>query len=255
MKRVVFITGGSSGLGLEISRHLARTNFRVYAGFRNKKPLAVVGISFIKIDVTRDSDCHGAVKKIVDAEGRIDVLINNAGQGVSGPFEKFTARDFLNLVDVNAVGAFRLAKEVLPQMKSQNSGLIINITSLNGLVSFPGFAIYSASKFAAEAFGKALYYELQKFGIKVINLAPGAIYDPEASYVGHKPAREKFAFLKFLLPMITREQVAEAVLKLINKESPPSQVSLGRDAKLIGFINRIIPNALWNKIMLFIWNK
>src|SRR3990172_109909 len=129
MKNVVFITGTSSGLGRELAIFLINQNFIVYGGSRRETE--VDGLKWIKIDVTSDVSCKKAINEIVKKEGKIDVLINNAGYSLSGPFEEFSSEDYLKILDTNAVGAFRLIKEIITHMRRSGGGRIINKSLLS----------------------------------------------------------------------------------------------------------------------------
>ncbi|OGM10393.1 hypothetical protein A2159_01945 [Candidatus Woesebacteria bacterium RBG_13_34_9] len=253
-KKVVFITGASSGLGKVIADKLDSEGYVVYRGVKEQEE--VRHKKDIRLDISSDDDCAIAIEKIRKEESRIDVLINNAGYTLAGETCKFGSNEYLNILNVNSVGAFRLIKKVVPIMKKQRSGKIINITSLNGLVSLPNFGLYSSSKFALDAQGIALRYELAKDGIWVINVAPGAIENKEKSTnLPHKPAREKLWILKLLMPMISREEVSEKIEEIIKKPNPPARVILGNDAKITYFLQRFLPSCCWDKLMLYVWNK
>lgn len=257
MEKIILVTGTSSGLGKAIAKELSLGNI-VYAGARNLgKVPAGKGLKPIKLDITSELDCRNAVERIIKEEGRIDVLINNAGYGIVGPTTDFSSEDFLKILNTNPVGAFRLIKRVVPYMKKQKSGKIINITSLNGLISLPNFGLYSASKHGLHALGVALHYELRKYGIWVTNLAPGAIasYEKSSKALPHKPAREKFKILKFLMPMVTRSSVADKVEKLIDSSNPPVEVIMGADARITTFLKRFLPSFAWEYLMSLVWNK
>ncbi len=258
MKRVVLVSGASSGLGKAIVEHLEEYGYVVYGGVRDTKKYKSSGtLHYIKLDITSDSDVKNAVAKIIKEQKRIDVLVNCAGMTLVGPTLDFTSDDYMNLLNTNAVGAFRLMKEVTQHMKKKKSGAIISITSMNGLVSFPNYGLYSSSKFAMDALSSALYYELKNDGIHVTTIAPGAIYNPNAdsSTMPHKPAREKFKILKIALPMVTQHEIVHTILHIMDIKNPPSRIVLGRDAKLVHTMNRIVPHGLWNKMMLYIWQK
>ncbi len=257
MKKVILITGASGGLGKILVRRLLGKNI-IYASARNPDEIERgKNIKPIKLDIASERDCKEAVEKIVKSEGRVDVLINNAGYGLAGPATDFSSEDFLKILNTNAVGAFRLIKRVVPYMKKQKSGKIINITSLNGLISLPNFGLYSASKHGLDALGVALHYELLPYGIWVTNLAPGAIAseEGEGGRLPHKPAREKFKILKFLMPMVTRNSVADKVEKLIDSSNPPVEVIMGADARITTFLKRFLPSFAWEYLMSLVWNK
>lgn len=258
MKKIVLVTGASSGLGKTVAEHLDEHGYVVYGGVRDQKKHKSSGnLRYVKLDITSDADVKNAVKKIIKEQKRIDVVISCAGLTMAGPTIDFTTHDYMNLFNINAVGTFRLIKEIVPYMKKQKGGKIINITSMNGLVSFPNFGLYSSSKFALDALSIALHYELKKDGIGVTAIAPGAIYNDgkDLSKMPHKPAREKFLALKMLLPMVTEHEIVHSIMHTIEMKNPPARIVLGRDAKLVHTMNRMIPQSLWNKIMLYIWQK
>jgi short-subunit dehydrogenase len=263
MKRIILITGCSQGLGKYLAESLASHGHRVYAGVRKVEDVKLLeaqktekNLTFIQLDVTRNEECLGAVARILREEKRIDVLINNAGNTLSGPITDFSDQDFSNLLDVNTVGAFRLITAVIPVMKHKE-GKIINITSLNGLLALPYFSIYSASKFALQSLGNALYYELAKEKIHITSLSPGAIKHPhnKGKPLSHTPAREKFLVLKILMPLVSYEKILTTISDIIEKKSPPREVTLGNDAKITVLLQRFLPNTLWESLMLYIWKK
>jgi short-subunit dehydrogenase len=258
MRKIVLVTGASSGLGKSIAEHLVAHGYVVYGGVREPKKHKSSGdLHYVKLDITSDNDVKNAVRKIITDHKRIDVLVNCAGLTMVGATTDFTTDDYANLLNTNAVGAFRLVKEIVSFMKKQKSGKIINITSMNGLVSFPNFGLYSSSKFALDALSTALHYELKKDGIDVVAIAPGAIYNPDidTSKMPHRPARDKFLMLKVLLPMVTQDKIVHAIISTIESKNAPSRIVLGRDTKLVHTMNRIMPQNLWNRMMLYIWQK
>jgi short-subunit dehydrogenase len=258
MKKIALVTGASSAFGKSICEHLVEQGFVVYAGTRNLKKISSnKNLHAIKLDITSDTNVKKVVNEIIKKHKRIDVLINCAGNTLAGPTTEFIANDYLDLLQVNAVGAFRLIKEVVPFMKKKKAGIIISITSMSGLVSFPNFGIYSSSKFALDALSESLYYELKKDGIHVTTIAPGAIYNPkvDTSSMPHKPAREKFRVLKVLLPMVTIEDITHTLLDLLESKNPPSRIVVGRDAKLVYTMNRMLPHRVWNRLMSYVWQK
>lgn len=257
--KVVLITGASSGLGKALmEKFIDNGNYKVYAGIKNAKEelVGIKGVTRVNLDVTRDSDVEQFIDLIMMKEKRIDVLINNAGITLVGQTDKFDIIDYKNILDVNSIGAFRLIKKSLPLMK-ENGGRIINIVSLNGVVAFPNFGLYSSSKFAEEALGTSLRYELYKENIFVTNIIPGAIKREKELDKGlpHKSAREKFVLLKILMPMLTYKDVARQIIKCVENPCPPARVLLGNDALLTCFLNKLVPNNMWDKIMLYVWNK
>lgn len=266
MKKVVLVTGSSRGLGKVLAEKLSLKGSIVYAGIRDKNQLPLLqqiwqkdfpGIKPLKLDVTAGEDCRLAIAEIVKNEGRIDLLINAAALVIAGPGQDFSAEDYLKILDTNAVGPFRLIKEVLPLMVGQKGGQIINITSLNGLVSLPNFSLYSSSKFALEALGMALRTELRGQGIWITNVEPGAFSKPDelGKPLVHKSAREKFWLLRKLLPISKLEDVVESIEEIIDNPKPPARFLLGRDTRLIFLLQRFLPQSLWDRLLFFIWKR
>lgn len=179
----ILITGCSSGFGLMAAKHLSNQGHHVYATMRNinghnaKKAMELRGyanennlsIDVLEIDVTSDESVNKAVSQI----GDVDVLINNAGRGYGGPIESFSSEQFMDQLDLNVVGTFRMAKAVLPKMRAQNNGLIIQISSIAGRCCSPGFGIYHASKWGVEGLSESMRYELSPLGIDVVMVQPG----------------------------------------------------------------------------------
>lgn len=182
MKKIL-ITGCSTGFGYDASKYLAEKGHHVYASMRNTngknaqpakelKDFANsngLKIEVVDIDVTSDESVNAAIAQIPT----VDVLINNAGVGFGGPIEAFTSKEILNQLDLNIVGTLRTAKAVLPGMRAQGSGLIIQVSSTAGRAAFPGFGVYHASKWGLEGVSEALRYELAPLGIDVVIVEPG----------------------------------------------------------------------------------
>lgn len=268
MEKTILVTGCSRGLGKLLAEELTKKKYLVYAGIRDlagsKELIAswkkiYPNIKPIKLDVTSDSDSINVIKEIYKKEKKIDVLINVVGYSKSGSLEQFSVQDYKDILDTNTIGAFRLIKEVVPLMKSRKSGRIINITSLNGLLALPNFGIYCSSKFALEALGLSLRYELLKYNVWVTNVEPGAIYNKDKIEKGikfsHVPVRERFWIVKKLLPMVTEEQVVKKVENLIDNPCPPSQTVVGRDALITTTLQKFLPKSIWDRLLRFIWSK
>ncbi len=261
----MLITGGSSGLGKYIAESLATKGYRVFAGMRSKKKILLLSkqwrnksVQPIQLNITSDKDCFDAVEKIVKKEGGIDVLVNNAGYALVGSFENHTSQDFQDILNVNTVGSFRMIKAVFPFMKKRKDGKIINITSLNGVLALPSFAMYCSSKFALEALGLSLKHEVAKYNIHITNLAPGAIQSPDHSQkkeMPHKPAREKFLILKILMPFLTYKKITEKIISIINNSNPPVEVIMGADSLITTSLQRVLPRSVWDKMVSYVWSK
>ncbi len=172
--RVVLVTGCSSGFGKALAEALHQRGDRVYATLRTPLPAASSdGPHYLRMDVTDDAAVAEGVATILREEGRIDCLVNNAGFGISGAIEDTTVDEVRTQLDTNLLGTHRLVRAVLPTMRAQRSGRIINMSSLGGIVSVPFQAFYCVSKFGIEAYTEALRMEVRSFGIHASLIEPG----------------------------------------------------------------------------------
>ena len=172
MKKVILITGISSGFGRETSGLLSERGHIVYGTVRNNPP-AISGVNCLIMDLTDHESIKNAVSTVILKEGRIDVLINNAGMHTGGPSETIPMEYIRKQMDTNFLGMVQIIREVLPVMRRQGSGTIINFSSIGGLMGLPYQPYYSASKFAIEGFSEALRMEISSFNIKVVVINPG----------------------------------------------------------------------------------
>lgn len=182
-KKVVLITGTNSGFGWLTANSIAALGHKVYATMRGTdgKNAAkaevlsnVENITVLDVTLTDETSVKNAINNIIATEGRIDVLVNNAGTGMTGVAESYTPADVQEMFDVNVIAPWRLMKLVLPAMRKQAEGLIINVTSGFGTFSFPFSAVYGASKFGLEGLSEGLHYEVRPLGVDVAILQPGA---------------------------------------------------------------------------------
>jgi NAD(P)-dependent dehydrogenase (short-subunit alcohol dehydrogenase family) len=186
MPKTILITGASTGFGRDTAETLSRAGHIVFASMRDPqaknrkhaKTLHQQGIEIVELDVSSDASVDRAVKEVLTRAGRIDVLINNAGIASAGVTEAFTPDQAKIVFDTNVVGLLRTSRAVLPAMRGQGDGLIINIGSILGRVTFPFFGIYGASKFAVEALTDSLRYEVSQLGIDVTLVQPSAYPTP-----------------------------------------------------------------------------
>jgi NAD(P)-dependent dehydrogenase (short-subunit alcohol dehydrogenase family) len=183
-KAVAVVTGSSSGIGYETSLLLAKNGFFTYATMRtpdksnkiNKsKQNKKLPLEILRLDVTDDKSVKEAIEDIADERGRIDVLVNNAGYALVGPVEELSVQEFREQFETNVFGVIRVIKEVLPIMRKQRHGIIVNISSVAGRIGFPLTSAYVSSKFALEGLSESMAYEVEQFGIKVILIEPGVI--------------------------------------------------------------------------------
>ncbi|WP_080057590.1 SDR family oxidoreductase [Spirosoma aerolatum] len=182
-KKVILITGTNSGFGWLTARSCAASGHRVYATMRDvssrnadkaQELVRQAGITVLDVDVTRSASVTDAVATVLGHEGRIDVLINNAGLYATGITETFTDDDLDNVMDVDVKGPWRLIRAVLPHMRQQKEGLIINISSVAGRFSVPFQTVYNSAKFAVEGLTEGLHYEVRPLGVDVVMVQPGA---------------------------------------------------------------------------------
>jgi NAD(P)-dependent dehydrogenase (short-subunit alcohol dehydrogenase family) len=182
MSKTILITGASSGFGRDTAETLFRAGHTVYASMRGTlgknreagEALRKLGIMTVELDVSDDASVEAGVKKVLAEAGKIDVLINNAGIGSAGVTEAFTAEQAKVVFETNVIGLLRVTRAVLPSMRENRDGLIINIGSVLGRVTFPFFGIYGASKFAVEALTDSLRYEVSQLGVEVVEVQPSA---------------------------------------------------------------------------------
>jgi len=184
--KTILVTGASTGFGRDTAETLARAGHDVFASMRdpqgknrkNAEALRQQNIAVLELDVTDDGSVERGVAKVLDQANRIDILVNNAGMASAGVSEAFTADQANVIFNTNVVGSFRTIRAVLPAMRKQRDGLIINIGSILGRVTFPFFSIYGASKFAVEALTDGLRYEVSQLGIDVTLIQPSAYPTP-----------------------------------------------------------------------------
>ncbi|WDF66791.1 SDR family oxidoreductase [Sphingobacterium oryzagri] len=181
--KIVLITGTNSGFGWLTVHSVAAMGHRVYAAMRDTKGKnaekasalsKLDNVTVLDVAISQDESVKQAVDQVIAAEGRIDVIVNNAGFSINGVAESFTTTDVQSLFDINVIAPWRLIKQVLPTMRQQQDGLIINVTSGFGRFSFPFAVMYGASKFGLEGLSEGLHYELKPLGIDVAIVEPGA---------------------------------------------------------------------------------
>jgi NAD(P)-dependent dehydrogenase (short-subunit alcohol dehydrogenase family) len=255
MSKTILITGASTGFGRDTAETLARDGHTVFASMRDPQAknrnhaerLRKQGIDVVELDVSSDASVEHGVQEVLKRAKRIDVLINNAGIASAGVTEAFTADQAKVVFNTNVVGLLRTSRAVLPGMRAQGDGLIINIGSILGRVTFPFFGVYGASKFAVEALTDSLRYEVSQLGIDVVLVQPSAYPTPMyenvqlpadtdrvAAYgaVGEIPgAMFKHFMTTFQAPDAPKpHDVAEAIVKLVArpKGSRPARTVVGQ---------------------------
>ena len=261
---VVVITGASSGIGEACARHLAGWGMRVYGLSRRVPALtpSLPQLTHLVADVTDDQSVNEAIRGIYEAEGRIDVLINNAGSGLAGAVEDTSPAEALRLFEVNLFGVLRLTRAVLPGMRARRSGMILNIGSIGGLLAIPFQGLYSASKFALEGLTESLRLELRGTGVRVVLLEPGdhatgftASRTPTAASTTN-PAYA-VACARAIARMSADEssgpspdRVARLVLRLLQTEHPRLRHTVGPlPQRAAVWLKRLSPYALVERIL------
>lgn len=245
-QRVALVTGASSGIGKATAELLARNNYFVFAIARRMDRLEQMRsdhIEPINLDVTDAEAIRASVEHVISTKGRIDVLVNNAAFGQLGAIECVSMEAARHQFDVNVFGYARFMQAVLPHMREQKSGSIVNIASALGRMAIPGFGWYAASKYAIEALSESLRGEVLKFGIKVVVIAPGLIKTEFVAKefellntVAHPLVYKKLlAGLHYLLAGESKapgpEIIAKAVLNAVTTSTPPVRHALPADSK------------------------
>ncbi|MEE9363383.1 MAG: SDR family oxidoreductase [Cellulophaga sp.] len=262
-QKVVLITGGASGIGKSIGTYLKANNFIVYGTTRSlKKYPDFNAFNLLELDVANVESISIAVTDLLSKEGRLDVLINNAGVGITGAIEETPHGEILNAFCTNFHGPLHMMKSVLPQMRRQKSGLIINITSIAGYMGLPYRGVYSASKGALEIVTEAIRMEVKDFGVHVTNLAPGDFATNIAAGRYHVPVLEGSPYKKpygNTLEMMNTHvnsgqdpiQVAKKVLKIINTKKPKVHYKVGVFMQKFSlFLKKILPDKVYEQLLL-----
>ena len=262
MSKVVLITGGSSGIGKSIGEYLTNKGLIVYGTSRSPEQYSKSSFPLVQLDVKQVDSIKNAIAHVIGKEGKIDVLINNAGAGITGPIEEIPEDQIKTNFDTNFFGPINVIKAVLPQMRKQKSGLIINVTSIAGYMGLPYRGIYSASKGALELVTEAFRMEVKKFNIHMTNMAPGDFATNIASGRYHAPLKNdspyKETYGKTLDLMNEHVDtgsdphlMAKAVFKVINTKSPRVHYKVGEFMqKFSVFLKRILPDKIYERLLM-----
>ncbi|MFD0975913.1 SDR family oxidoreductase [Salinimicrobium gaetbulicola] len=259
--KVVLITGASSGIGKAIAEYLLTKDFIVFGTSRNpgNKPSA---FPMVALDVTKTETIKAAVAEVISKAGKIDVLVNNAGVGITGPIEETPDEEIKYAFNTNYFGPINVIKAVLPEMRKNRGGLIINVTSIAGYMGLPYRGIYSASKGALEITTEAFRMELKAFNIKMTNVAPGDFATNIAAGRYHAPLLEGSPYesqygktLELMNQHVDEGQdpgvMADAVYKIIQAKNPKVHYRVGEPLQKFSVaLKRILPDKLYERLLL-----
>jgi NAD(P)-dependent dehydrogenase (short-subunit alcohol dehydrogenase family) len=264
--KVVLITGASSGIGKICAEHLQRRGFRVYGASRTV-PSEKAGYENIRLDVNDDTSVTAGINDILAREGRIDVVVNCAGFGIAGSVEDTSLDEAKSQLETNFFGVLRVCKAVLPVMRRQQSGLIINISSIAGVVSLPFQGFYSAGKFALEGMTEALRMEVKPYGVRVVLVEPG---DFRTQFAANRKLtaesqndsvyRERFGkalaiFEKEESNGANPQAIAQLIERLINKSNPKLRYSVGPAfQRIVPALKQILPHKLYERLFMKYYN-
>jgi NAD(P)-dependent dehydrogenase (short-subunit alcohol dehydrogenase family) len=275
-QKVAIVTGSSSGIGYATSLMLARKGFYTYASARNIDKSANLEsianverlpLKLIQLDVTDDISVKDAIEKIVSEKGRIDVLVNNAGYALFGAFEDLSLDGIKAQFETNFFGVIRVTQHVLPTMRNpQNGGgVIVNVSSINGLVAFPVISAYVSTKFAIEGLSESIAYELEPFGIKVILIEPGVIGSNfmKGSVLPKKALDPQSPYSELVQKVSAKtnsqhedknatqpEEVAKTIVQAISTEKPEFRYVVGIDAVGLLEARKTMPYSEFQKMII-----
>ena len=262
MKKVILITGISSGFGKETAELLAAEGHSVYGTVRRDVETSPT-VSMLKLDLTKIESIRQAVQTIVEKEGRIDVLINNAGMHTGGPIETSPIEHIKLQMDTNFIGMVNLTREVLPVMRKQGGGTIINFSSIGGLMGLPFQPFYSASKFAIEGFSEALRMEVKQFKIKVVLINPGDFHTSNSAnrrnFLAPTDSNDPYnqQYLK-TMAIIEKDEangwepvvLAKKLVKIVESKNPHHKYIIASfEQKLAVALKYILPGKLFAMIL------
>jgi len=263
MPKVVLITGGSSGIGKAIGEYLHTKNYIVYGTSRNpENHLNSVPFTLLSLDVTKPASVDAAISEIIEKEGRLDVLVNNAGVGITGPVEETPLEEIRNAFEINFYGPLHVIKTVLPHMRTQGSGHIVNITSIAGYMGLPYRGIYSATKGALELITEAYRMETKQFGIQMTNVAPGDFATNIAQGRYHAPILDNSPYQEAYGRSVAMmdahvdagsdpNQMAKVIHTIIETKHPKIHYKVGAFLQKISVtLKRILPDKMYERMLM-----
>jgi NAD(P)-dependent dehydrogenase (short-subunit alcohol dehydrogenase family) len=271
VSKAVLITGCSSGIGRATAEHLADRGHTVYATARKLdsiRDLGDRGCKLLSLDVTDDESMQAAVQAVEEAEGAVGSLVNNAGYSQGGPVEEVPLDDVRRQFETNVFGLVRMCQHVLPAMRRQRWGRIVNVSSMGGRLVFPGGGFYHATKYAVEAISDALRFEVQGFGVDVVVIEPGliktrfgetAVGAIESATGGDGPYAEFNAGVAASTASVYDgplsrlgggpETVARKIEKAISSRRPRTRYPVTASARVLMGQRRLLPDRAWDAVM------
>ena len=254
---VAIVTGASGGIGEATARALHEAGYRVFGTSRRAPGTRSPGIEYLVCDVTSDESVKAAVGEVLSKAGRVDLLVNNAGVGLVAGAEESSLEQAKSLFDVNLFGLIRMTKAVLPTMRKQRAGRIVNLSSVMGLIPAPFMALYAASKHAVEGYSESLDHEIRGSGVRVVLVEPaytrtsfeGNVYHADQQLDVYRSARANAegVLRDGMKTADTPELVARAVVNASTEANPRRRYTAGRAARQISLLRRFVPASAFDK--------
>jgi NAD(P)-dependent dehydrogenase (short-subunit alcohol dehydrogenase family) len=268
-RRVALVTGASSGIGKATAIALRSAGFTTYASARNPQTLsdlAAKGCHVLQLDITDEASMLTAVRSIEATHGAISVLVNNAGYNQIGPLEELMMEEIRRQFETNVFGLLRMCQLVLPGMRQQHYGRMINVGSIGGTFTTPGNGAYHASKYAVESFTDALRCEVKPFGVDVVLIQPTGVRtpfveklyalmpqtgsdSPYAAFKRNMEAQVQQMFAENAWGILTPEAVAKVIVKAAVVRRPRTRYKVGLGGKIFFWMRRLLPDRAWDALM------
>jgi len=256
-KKTAIVTGAASGIGLSAAKALQAAGYRVFGTSRKPVPDTGGGIRMLVCDVTDETSVAEMVETVFGETGRVDLLVNNAGFGISGPAEETSVAQAQAMFDVNLFGVIRTTQAVLPLMRAQKGGRIVNVSSVQGFIPAPYMALYGASKHAVEGYSESLDHEIRGQGIRVVLVEPAFtrtafdqnLVQPDKSldiYAADRAGRSKF-LNEVMKTADAPEVVAKVIVKAATVVAPKRRYAAGPKARQVSLLRRFVPANAFDK--------
>jgi NAD(P)-dependent dehydrogenase (short-subunit alcohol dehydrogenase family) len=254
---VAIVTGAATGIGAATARALHDAGYQVFGTYRKLPTTTIPGVDHVACDVTSDQAVEAAVLEVLAKTGRVDLLVNNAGVGLIGAAEESSLEQAKSIFDVNLFGAIRMTKAVLPLMRQQRSGRIVNISSVLGLIPSPFSALYASSKHAIEGYSESLDHEVRGSGIRVVLVEPAytrtafesntLVADQPNDHYGPARSNAEAVLRAVMTTADPPNVVAEAVVTAATAATPRLRYTAGRVAKKVSLLRRFVPASAFDK--------